>query len=312
MLLLCLAASAAAGCNDGVFIDEFMPDATSAALERSGGAATLRFKAANWEILFSSGPETPLYGDIYDAAGDLVARNRQLYGDGLLKMVYDDGLLYFRIERNDYRELSVILGENLRGQPFEVSIQVGNQYETGMVTATLAPTEKYRVDSIVYHWDDFYFSNIGAKIKESFTVNNTASAKPATFTVTPYRGECRTVRFRPGEFGDHRADILGTPLPEITIPDVENGRPAAGSAAVPFAEEEQRLPLPFSDKEQTEVTVPAGEQKRIEVLLVYEEFWVPYTLHASNPVTNRTRTFTGRLYSSVPYEYHILKLNPDQ
>lgn len=311
MLLPCMAVLLA-GCNGEVFIDAFLPESPELVAEGSGERSTLRFKASNWDILSVMGPTSPLYGDIYDAAGRLVVRGQSLSGEGLLTMVYDDGLLAFRIERSDYRELSVVLGENLRERPFEVHICVGNEYETGSVTATLAPSEKYRVDSVVYDWASFFFTNNAARTKEAFTIDNSAATAPVTMHVSPYRDECRTVRLLPDKYGDHREEILGLPLPEIGIPDTEEGQPAAGNSAVRFAEGEQRLPLPFSDEEQAAVTVPAGRRMRVEVLLVCEEYHVPYTLYASNPVTGRRRTFTGTLLSSVPYDYHILKSDPDR
>lgn len=307
-----VAALLAAGCNDGVFIDDFLPESPEIVVERSGEASSLRFKAANWDIRSVMGPTSPLYGDIYDASGRRIAHGESLRGDGLLTMVYDDGLLDFRIERNDYRELCVVMGENLRERPFEVHIVVGNEYETGEVAATLPPSEKYRVDSVAYRWEEFFFTNNAARTKEILTIDNTKSDRPLTMYVSPYRGECRTVRFWPDEYGDHREEILGSPLPEIGIPDTEEGRPVGGSSAVPFVDGDQRLPLPFPDDEQAAVTVPAGRRMRIEVLLGCEEFDVPYTLYVSNPAMGRRRTFTGRLSSSVPYQYFILKSDPDR
>ena len=129
----------AVGCNDGVFIDDFLPEAPSVTVE-----------AGNWDILSVEGPTTSLRGDIYDAEGNLLYGNHLLYGDGLLRMTYDDGLLDFGIERNDYRTLRITLGESLRDEPWETRILVGNDYESETVSVTFAPTAKYRVDSVVY------------------------------------------------------------------------------------------------------------------------------------------------------------------
>lgn len=309
-LLPCAAALLAVGCNDEVFVDAFLPESPEIVVERSGEASTLRFKASNWDVLSVMGPMSPLYGDIYDASGRLVARGQSLCGEGLLTMVYDDGLLDFRIERSDYRELSVVLGENLRERPYVVHIAVGNEYETGSVTATLAPSGKYRVDSVAYDWNAFFFTDNTARTKEAFTIDNTESDQPVTMYVSPYRNEYRTVRFWPESYGDHREEILGLPLPEVRIPDTEEGRPVFGDASARFVENEQRMPLSFSDEEQAAVTVPAGQRLRIEVLLVCEEFRVPYTLYVSHPVTGRRRTFAGTLFSSVPYHYYIFKTDP--
>lgn len=89
----------AVGCNDGVFIDDFLPEAPSVTVGPDDTSVTIRFEAGNWDILSVEGPTTSLRGDIYDAEGNLLYGNHPLYGDGLLRMTYDDGLLDFGIER---------------------------------------------------------------------------------------------------------------------------------------------------------------------------------------------------------------------
>ncbi len=306
------AAIFAIGCNSGVFVDEFLPESPSVVVERSGEASKIRFKAANWDILSSVGGSTTLYGEIYDMNGNLVSRNQPLYGDGLLKMVYDDGLVDFRIERNDYRQLDIFFGENLYDRPYEVLIYVGNDYESGTVGVTFNPSEKYRVDSVAYQWDAFSFSDNSAETKDSFTINNSSSTEPATVVVYPYKNEHRTVEFFSNAYDDRREEILGVSLPKIEIPDVEEGLPVRKGTTASFVRQEQRLPLPFPDGVEAEVTLKPGEHKRVEVSVVYERFSVPYTVYASSPATGRQRTFSGKLYSSLPYKYYIFKLQPDQ
>lgn len=306
------------GCNSDVFIDDFLPEAPSVVVERSETVSKIRFKAANWDIQSIMGSAQSdmglmtLYGDIYDAEGNLVTRNQPLYGDGLLKMVYDDGLVDFRIERNDYRGLDVLFGENLRDRPYDVQIYVGNEYESGTVEVTFNPSEKYRVDSVVYRWDEFDFWNNSAEMADAFTIDNTASSEPTSVIVSPFQHAKRTVRFWPDDFNDRREEIFGVPLPEIGIPDVENALPVSKGSSARFARGDQQLPLPFPDDEKAEVTVKPHERRHIEVWLIYERFHVPYTVYASSPATGRQRTFSGTLHSSVPYKYSILKSQPDQ
>ena len=150
----------AVGCNDGIFIDDFLPEAPSVTVGPDDTSATIRFEAGNWDILSVEGPTTSLRGDIYDAEGNLLFGNHPLYGDGLLRMTYDDGLLDFGIERNDYRTLRITLGESLRDEPWETRILVGNDYESETVSVTFAPTEKYRVDSVVYRWDAVSYTHL--------------------------------------------------------------------------------------------------------------------------------------------------------
>ena len=181
----------AVGCNDGVFIDDFLPEAPSVTVGPDDTSATIRFEAGNWDILSVEGPTTSLSGDIYDAEGNLLYGNHLLYGDGLLRMTYDDGLLDFGIERNDYRTLRITLGESLRDEPWETRILVGNDYESETVSVTFAPTEKYRVDSVVYRWDEFESWDNSIELQDAFTIDNTASSEPASVVVSPFRNAKR-------------------------------------------------------------------------------------------------------------------------
>jgi len=218
----------AVGCNDGVFIDDFLPEAPSVTVGPDDTSATIRFEAGNWDILSVEGPTTSLRGDIYDAEGNLLYGNHLLYGDGLLRMTYDDGLLDFGIERSDYRTLRIALGESLRDEPWETRILVGNDYESETVSVTFAPTEKYRVDSVVYRWDEFESWDNSIELQDAFTIDNTASSEPASVVVSPFRNAKRTVRFWPDDFNDRREEIFGVPLPEIVIPDMAGRRGVVG------------------------------------------------------------------------------------
>ena len=279
----------AVGCNDGVFIDDFLPEAPSVTVGPDDTSATIR----------------------YDAEGNLLYGNHLLYGDGLLRMTYDDGLLDFGIERNDYRTLRITLGESLRDEPWETRILVGNDYESETVSVTFAPTEKYRVDSVVYRWDEFESWDNSIELQDAFTIDNTASSEPASVVVSPFRNAKRTVRFWPDDFNDRREEIFGVPLPEIVIPDMADGTPVVAESSARFARNDQQLPLSFPDDEQVTVTAKPHERLNVEVYLSLEQFRVPYTVYASGPA-GRQRTFTGTLHSSLPYDYLILKPKTDE
>lgn len=301
----------AAGCNDGVFIDDFLPEAPSVTVATGEAPAVIRFDAGNWDILSTTGPTIDLRGDIYDAEGNLLFRNYPLYGEGLLRMTYDDGLLDFTIERSDYRSLQIALGECMYDDPYEIHICVGNDYESETVAVTFAPSEKYRVDRVVYHWDEFESWDYSIELQDAFTIDNTASPEPASVVVSPFRNAKRTVRFWPDDFNDHREEIFGVPLPEIVIPDMADGVPVVAESSARFARNDQQLPLPFPDDEQVTVTAKPHERLRVEVYLSLEQFRVPYTVYASGPA-GRQRTFSGTLHSSLPYDYLILKPKTDE
>ena len=222
-----------------------------------------------------------------------------------------DGLLDFGIERNDYRTLRITLGESLRDEPWETRILVGNDYESETVSVTFAPTEKYRVDSVVYRWDEFESWDNSIELQDAFTIDNTASSEPASVVVSPFRNAKRTVRFWPDDFNDRREEIFGVPLPEIVIPDMADGAPVVAESSARFARNDQQLPLSFPDDEQVTVTAKPHERLNVEVYLSLEQFRVPYTVYASGPA-GRQRTFTGTLHSSLPYDYLILKPKTDE
>ena len=169
-------------------------------------------------------------------------------------MTYDDGLLDFGIERNDYRTLRITLGESLRDEPWETRILVGNDYESETVSVTFAPTEKYRVDSVVYRWDEFESWDNSIELQDAFTIDNTASSEPASVVVSPFRNAKRTVRFWPDDFNDRREEIFGAAARNR---DSRHGGRRAGRRGVvgPLREERpaaSRSPSP--DDEQVTVT----------------------------------------------------------
>lgn len=70
---------------------------------------------------------------------------------------------------------------------------MGNDYESETVSVTFAPTEKYRVDSVVYRWDEFESWDNSIELQDAFTIDNTASSEPASVVVSPFRNAKRTV-----------------------------------------------------------------------------------------------------------------------
>lgn len=207
--------------------------------------------------------------------------------------------------------MRITLGESLRDEPWETRILVGNDYESETVSVTFAPTEKYRVDSVVYRWDEFESWDNSIELQDAFTIDNTASSEPASVVVSPFRNAKRTVRFWPDDFNDRREEIFGVPLPEIVIPDMADGAPVVAESSARFARNDQQLPLSFPDDEQVTVTAKPHERLNVEVYLSLEQFRVPYTVYASGPA-GRQRTFTGTLHSSLPYDYLILKPKTDE
>lgn len=164
--------------------------------------------------------------------------------------------------------MRITLGESLRDEPWETRILVGNDYESETVSVTFAPTEKYRVDSVVYRWDEFESWDNSIELQDAFTIDNTASSEPASVVVSPFRNAKRTVRFWPDDFNDRREEIFGVPLPEIVIPDMADGAPVVAESSARFARNDQQLPLSFPDDEQVTVTAKPHERLNVEVVSV--------------------------------------------
>ena len=295
------------GCNSGVFIDEFMPgEPPSVSLAQVGESATIPFEADNWGIFALR--SYYMQGTFRTWATDLEGYSISFpLDEGQLGVVHtQDDFFDLQIEKKNRHELSVTLHENLYDNPVELSLLVGNRYEEKTIPLRVAPGSKYRVDSVSYDWSQFFTYDYKAEWVYSLIVDNTLGTDTVWPNIRPYEKAVRRVCFFiPGQVmpADYYTTILGNPLPEVTIPDVEDGQPVLRDTRAVFDLEEQNLPAGLDKTFSVRVPVPGGKKMEVAAYVSIENYTVPFTLHCSNPDNGRTRAFSGTLDSDRPYDY---------
>ena len=304
-LLLALSMGA---CNGDIFIGNYLPEVPSLRIERVGEPVVVPFEADNWGILWGYYVDASFNTWATDLEGNVLDLPMQ---EGQLGIMHiQDDFFDLQVEKKNRREMTVTLRENLYDFPIEMSLAVGNQYVEKHIPLTLAPGSKYRVDSVTYDWSQFRTYNYGAEEMYALLVDNTESTDTVWVPIRPYEKAVRHVEFFiPGTVmpADYYTTILGNPLPQVTIPDVEDGHPVLQDTRATFSLGEQDLPAGLDKNFSVRVPVAAGEGKRVGVYVSIENYTVPFTLHCSNPDSGRTRTFSGTLTSDRPYDYFYVK-----
>lgn len=309
-IICCLAALGAASCNDEVFVEDFLPQAPTVVLSESRSSAAVDFEAGNWDVAGVSDDFSRIIGRVYDLEGNDLGYD---YGSkGLARICFELDGLAFRIERSAPDRLELTLVENLRGEPVQLKVEVGNEFETEHIPLTLQPTSRYRIDSVEYGWEGFSSQDNMLELADRFTVDNSSGTEAVTIIVTPYRDAARTISFYSSD-GHDESDFrrwFGEPLPGITIPDIRDGKPVPDGPEVQFGIQQQRLDCGLDPEYSESVEIPAGLVREVHVYLETEEYSVPYSIHAVNPFNGREMTFSGELRSSRPYGCLIIPLEP--
>ena len=294
-----------AGCNSDVFIDEFMPgEPPSVTIERADEPVTVSFEADNWGVRYFEDLGYGFSTQCTDKDGNSCYLPLEEGQVGTVR-IYNE---FFDLEaaRRGGHELELTLRENLYDHPVEFGLAVGNMYEEKLIPLRLAPGSKYRVDSVAYDWSQFFTYDYKAEWVYSLIVDNTLAADTVWVNIRPYEKAVRRVRFSiPGQVmpADYYTTILGNPLPEVAIPDVEGGKPVMRDTRATFSLGEQDLPAGLDKNFSARVPVLAGKKMEVGVYVSVENYSVPFTLHCSNPDNGRTRTFSGELSSDRPYDY---------
>ncbi len=304
-LLLALSMGA---CNGDIFIGNYLPEVPSLRIERVGEPVVVPFEADNWGILWGYYVDASFNTWATDLEGNVLDLPMQ---EGQLGIMHiQDDFFDLQVEKKDRREMSVTLLENLYDYPIEMSLAVGNQYVEKRIPLTLAPGSKYRVDSVAYDWSQFHTYDYGAEEMYGLLVDNTAGTDTVWVDIYPYKYAARIVRFSiPGVVmsENYYTTILGDPLPEVTIPDIEDGQPVLQDTRATFNLHEQDLPTGLDKNFSARVPVPGGKNMKVGVYVTIENYTVPFTLHCSNPDSGRKRTFSGTLTSDRPYDYFYVK-----
>ena len=88
---------------------------------------------------------------VYDAGGDLITTDQFPYLKGQGKIVCNEELIGFTIERSNPRELKIAVEENARSTHFQFKLTVSNEYESQEIYVDISPSDRYVIDHITYY-----------------------------------------------------------------------------------------------------------------------------------------------------------------
>ena len=296
------------GCNSDIFVEDFLSGGQmDVAISEADNRKEINFKSDNWRLIeIVSLMGAPFTTRAYTSDGEPVSFP---YGEIEPAVVHCLGdYIDFHVEKSSGKKLQLTLHENLMNADVTMLITVGNEYSQQQIKLLLAPTSKYQIDSMVYDWEEFKIHEAVEEM-ESITIDNKLST-PIPLVVYPFKKSTRRILFyNPTENWEEEQfrRFLGSPLPEITIPDIVDSKPVLHTTNVPFGIREQELEIPLDKNLSVEVTVEAHDKRRIRILNDIERYSVPYKVYMSNPRTGKKRIFSGELTSRRPTDYLILK-----
>lgn len=295
------------GCNDDVFVDDFRSSDSEFTLDGNGDDVTIRFASSNWDLVwmytYDSG-FTYQY-EVYDADDNLIMKNQDVYLKGLGKIVCNEKLTDFIIQRSNPKELKIIVGENVRNDYFRFMLVVSNEYESQEIYVEITPSDRYVFDHITYSLNA-YSHEWRMEETKSFIQSNYWDI-PYPCTLYPYENVYHEVTFKSDDPEAFR--LLGGDNPTVEIPSMENEWLGMNGVQAQYTSEQQALPLPFPNTEKKEISIPPNTTQRIIVLLECEWFETEYTLYALHPKTGKQRTITGKLQSNMPGKCYIGRQN---
>lgn len=287
-------------CNGDVFVDDFRSSDSELTLDGNGDVKTIRFASSNWDFLiytYSDGFSYPY--KIYDADGNLTTTGEVAYLEGLGKVVCDEDLTGFTIERSNSKELKITVDENARATNFRFMIMAANEYEYQEIYVDISPSDRYVFDHITYSLDMYFYSKEREEQKSFVQFNGWDIPYPCP--LSPYENARYEVTFRsemPEAF-----QLLEEGDLTVEIPDMKDRHLGLNGKRAQYTSMQQTLPFP--DTEQIEVLIPSNTTQRITLWMDYEWFETRYTLYAIHPKTGKQRSITGMLQSKMPGKYKI-------
>lgn len=298
-----------AGCNGDVFIDDYMSKGDDEiTISETNNSKEINFKSDNWGLIGIVCETSDRYTiNAYNIDGELTYlpfKEKEL-GTVHLKNDYMD----VQVEKKGGNKLKVILNENLINENVRMLIEVGNSFKYEKIEVQLAPTQKYQIDSVVYDFDKFETDVSRLEKMQNIIIENNASS-PLTFSVFPYNKSSHEILFYNSTTvwrEELFPNLLGIPLPEITIPDVADGKPVLRDTKIAFGIQEQHLAVDLDKEFSVDVTIDGFDKIKVVVFNVMRSYSVPYKIYISNPRTGKKITSSGKLYSSEPMDYYILK-----
>lgn len=288
-------------CNGDVFVDDFRSSDSELTLDGNGDVATIHFASSDWELLniFTYDESFSHPYKVYDEKDDLISEESTPYLKGLGKIVCDEKLTDFVIERSNPKELKIAVGENVRSTHFQFKILVGNEYEWQEIYVDISPSERYVFDRITYSLDAYSYEQ-KTEIVGIFVQSNFWDI-PYPCPVFPYENVRYEVTF--GSYEPEAFQLLGEDDLSVGIPVVEGRYLVMNGKQAHYTSKQQSLL--FSNTEKVEVPIPPYTTQRITLRLTYEWFETDYTLYAFHPQTKKQRIITGKLRSKMPILYHI-------
>lgn len=287
-------------CNNDVFIDDFRTSNCNINLDGNGDDVTVPFASSNWNLM-GIFPETNSAAhqyEIYDADGNLIKKDRDVYLKGLGKVVCNEKLNHFIIQRSNPKELKIIVDENLNHDIFNLRLVVGNENESQDIYVTITPSDRYVLDHITYSLTDYFHEKRLEEIY-SITIQNNSNDS-ITFHVKPFNNVYHKVTFK----NDNPEDWLIVKENDlnIEIPSFENERLAMKGLQAHYTHNTQSLALPFPNTKEVKISIPPNTTQKTTLFADYEYFETKYTLYVVNPKNGKKRTLTGTLQSMMPTE----------
>ena len=298
-----------AGCNGDIFIDDYMPKGyDEITISETDNSKEINFKSDNWgliKIVCETSDQYTINAYTIDGESTDLPFEEKKLGTIHVKNDYID----VQVEKKSGKKLKVILNENLMNENVRMLIVVGNSFKYEEIEVQLTPTQKYQIDRIVYDFDKFETYEAGLKEMETLTIRNNSSP-PLTISFFPYRKSTREILFYASTTAWEEelfTRLLGIPLPEITIPDVADGKPVLRDSKAAFGIKEQQLAVGLDKELSVDVTIDGFDKRKVIVFNEMRNYSVPYKLYISNPRTGKELTFSGKLRSSEPVDYFIFK-----
>lgn len=303
-----------AGCNGDIFIDEYMPKGQNEiTLTETENSKEIKFKSDNWSLNSVMCETNESYTTtVYTIDGK---ETYLPFGENELGTIhYTSDYMDVRVEKKSSNKIKVILTENLMNENVRILIGVGNGFKYDNIEVLLAPTQKYQIESVVYDFNKF--ETYRERLKEMHAIHiGNSSSFPISKPFYPFRESTHDINFTSPSVPwdeDIFSKLLGIPLPEITIPDVVDGKPVLLDTKVAFGIREQQLDTNLDRELTVDVTIDAFDNRVVIVYNVMKSYSVPYKVYLSNHRTGKRLTFAGTLNIEEPIDYFIRKKIVDE
>ena len=246
-------------CNDDVFVDDFRTSDTEFTLDGNGDEVTIRFASSNWDLvwMYTYDSDFTHQYEVYDADDNLIMRNQDVYLKGLGKIVCNEKLTDFIIQRSNPKELKITVGENVRNDYFRFMLVVSNEYESQEIYVQITPSDRYVFAHITYSLNAYYSER---KIEEEVNIvrsNFENTPSPLHLIVQGIRHK---VTFRSDT--SEAFQLLGDGNLTVEIPSIENGSLVMNGVQAQYTSMEQEFPFPDIYRD---IFIPANTTQHITI-----------------------------------------------